>query len=232
MRVTFPDLHKAAWTPNIGPSINNAQSTAYMAQALPDGRLLTTNTGSVAYAGGLVGWRQSAPLLDFAGLGLNYAKLSTLILVPSYSAYNLARLETDFLLLIQGAPNAATPIANKFNGSTQLNLSSGNFQIDASSGAAQWSDIGGGPGKQIAPDVPHLLEIRYSFDYAGKKHSTLSISWDGKVYAVPAALQNVDNQTSNWVAGMHIQKQTEMFNPGAVSVIYDQTSLTFDQQPL
>ncbi len=39
-------------------------------------------------------------------------------------------------------------------------------------------------------------------------------------------------QPSNWNAVMAIQKQTEMFTPGSVEVVYDRTTLTLSDQPL
>lgn len=232
MNIVYPNLQSpaSAWISGISPSINPKASLVYVPSSLPDGRLKVTNVGNVDYAGGLVARKIPPP--QISGVSLTYAMLSTSILVPSSALYNLARLETDFLVILTPAPDPKTPIPNKFNGSTQLNFSTGNFMIDASSGAAAWSDIGAGPGKDIAPDVPHLLELRYQYDFAGKHISTLSITWDGTLYPVPAKLQNVGCQPSNWNAVMAIQKQTEMFTPGSVEVVYDRTTLTLSDQPL
>jgi len=235
MQIVYAGLERdlTQWKANYGPDINPASPVSFTPYQLPDGRLKVTNVGAVKFAGGLVS-RKLMPLVppSISGFTLSYAKLSTKILIPFTCLYNVARLETDLMYVVNPAPTSTTVIPNRFNGSTQLNFDTGHFMIDASSGSAAWSDIGGGPGKDIAPDVAHLLEIRYQFDYANLKTSTLSISWDGIAYPVPTNLQGVGCQSSNWTAVASIQKQTEMYNPGSVDVVYDATTLIFSDQPL
>lgn len=235
MLITLADLEKDAsqWGSNISAGVNAKMSTGFQASNLPDGRLLVTNTGTVPFAGGLVSRKLQVPQMVGAGgqpTFPSFAELRTLITVPSLALFNLARLETDFLAVFASGAGAATLPNNKANCSTQLNLSSGHFEVDASPTTSAWSDIGDGPG-QITPDAEHELIIKCAFDIANSKRSVQSISWDGKVYPVPSNLQNIAFQPSNWGVTSSIQKQNEMFKPGSTFVIYRATSLSWSDQP-
>lgn len=233
--ITFSNLEKDAsqWQANISASVNASQSAGFQASSLPDGRLLVSNVGSSTWAGGLVARKLQVPQFTGAGsapLIPAYAQLKTHITVPLLTAYNLGRLETDLIAVFTAAPNASTPTSNKGNNSTQLNLNTGHFEVDASAGTSAWSDIGSGPGS-IVPDVEHELIIRCGFDLPNAKRSVFSIWWDGVAYPVPAALQGIPFQPSNWGQVVAIQKQNEMFKPGATDVIYRGTELSWSDQP-
>lgn len=223
MNISYPNLNKisANWITQLGPGINNPVSVDFIAANLPDGRLKTTNLARAANAGGLVTWK-ATPLI-----GLAYARLRTLIMVPNTSIYNLRNLETDFIQVLTPAPNSTTPIPNKFNGSTRWNSVSGHFEIDASSGAAAWTDTGVGPGA-ITPDVTHELVNLYQFDLVKLTTTIISISWDGVVYPVGVT---TGVQTSNWTSVLDIQLQDASNQPGSVEVVYDQIQLDLDDQP-
>lgn len=221
------------WISQIGEAINNPPSLAFAATTLPDGRLKVTNVGDRAFAGGLVAAKRPIPVFMGAPpvpqVTCPYALLSTRITVPGTSLYNLARLETDLIAVFIPAPNPSTPIANKANGSTQLNFDTGHFEIDATSGPPSWTDIGAGPGK-VSPDIEHALAVSYFFDLARNQVSVLSITWDGTIYTIPPALQKVGFQTSNWTVVAALQLQNEIYNPGAVDVLYRNTALTWSDQ--
>jgi hypothetical protein len=230
MIISYENLNQNAsnWTTQLGSAINNPVSVDFIASNLPDGRLKTTNIARAANAGGLVTWKVIPPTIP--GFVLNYAKLRTLVMIPSTALYNLRNLETDFIQVLTPAPNSSTPIPNKFNGSTRWNSVSGHFEIDASSASPAWSDIGGGPGS-LTPDVTHELINLYQFDYVKLTTSVLSISWDGVIYSVPSTLQNVGVQTSNWTQVLDLQLQDATQQVGSVEVIYNQTSLYLSDQP-
>lgn len=232
MNVTYTYLQTpaSAWITNLGPEINDPASASFAASSLQDGRLRVSNRGGKSFAGGLVARKINPPIVE--GVTLSYGMLTAVVTIPDAALSNLARLETDFILVTSASPDPKQSIPNKFNGSTQLNLQTGHFEIDASSSAAHWSDIGSGPGTEIEPDTPHEMAIRYQWDFAQKRHSTLSIEWDGIMYPVPESMQNVGNQESNWDAVMAIQLQSEILEKGSTEVIYDDIMLTLSDEPL
>lgn len=225
------ELDASQWNTNISAPVNSKQSLAFQPANLPDGRLIVTNAGNIDYAGGLVSRKRQIP--QFVGNNgqpqfLPYAQLSTFVTIPAASSYNLARLETDLIAVFNAAPNSTTQINNKANCSTQLNLETGHFEVDASAGSAAWTDIGDGPGTAIQPDVEHSLVIKCAFDFTANTRVVQSITWDGKTY--PAGFVAF-NQPSNWGQVASIQKQTEILQPGAAQVIYRATELAWSNQP-
>lgn len=233
MLVIDGPLETAVWTSEIGPDINSVPALAFVSALLPSGELKVTNAGDKPFAGGLVSAKRPLPWFTgswpVAPVSVAYAKLLMKVAVPATAAYNLARLETDLIVVFKPWISGAN-IANRANGSVQLNCDSGHFEIDASSGAAAWSDIGSGPGK-VLPDVVHDLVIYRSFDLAAKSSSTLYVSWDGVIYPVPAALLNVGFQPSNWGEVADVQLQTEIYQPGSVETVYSGIRIEWSDVP-
>ena len=120
-------------------------------------------------------------------------------------------------------------IPNKFNGSTRWNGDTGLFEVDASSGPPAWTSIGAGPGKNLAPDVPHLLIVKYQYDLVKLTTTIISIEWDGIVYPVGTT---TGVQTSTWAKVIAIQKQNAAIAVGSTEVIYDQTTLYLSDLPM
>jgi hypothetical protein len=198
MIITYKaELANAAnWLTQLGTAINNPVSTSFVASNLPDGRLKVSNGALSANAGGLVTWKgQPQPIPN-----LNYAMLSTLVMVPNTSVYNLRNLETDFIMVLTAA-SGGVAIPQKFNGSTRWNSVTGHFEVDASSGAPQWTDIGAGPGP-ITPDVPHSLVIKYQYDFVKMTTTIISITWDNFVYPVG---KTTGVQTDDWAKVLAVQ---------------------------
>lgn len=224
------ELDASQWITNISSPVNKQMSLLFQASSLADGRLLVTNAGNVPYAGGLVSRKSQVP--QFVGNNgqpqfLPYAQLSTNITIPSTSMWNLARLETDLIAVFVAPVNSATQIINKANCSTQLNLETGHFEVDASPGSAAWTDIGDGPGTAIQPDMEHSLVIKCAFDFVANTRVVQSVTWDDKTY--PAGMVAV-NQPSNWGQVASIQKQTEILQPGVAQIIYRATELAWSNQ--
>lgn len=175
--------------------------------------------GSKAGAGGLLTWK-SLPLPVFNGSVLPYVKFRWKAYISSFNLFNLWRFENDIKGVFTAAPNAASQIANVHNGSCQFKpvpAGGWSFQIDKSGGG--WVDSG----QQIAA-IPADSLVQYEtamfMDTVNSQFSFLSFSLNGAVQAVPASMQKLPLQTSNWAAGLAAQVQVEIVAPGSCQVIY------------
>jgi hypothetical protein len=102
--------------------------------------------------------------------------------------------ETDLELVIAGF---------RYNVSAQYNQARG-WQIAKANG--DWVDTGFYNGPLVA-GVPSVVAIDYTFDLKAHTCSVKQITDNGKVFAVPAVLQNVPGQASKWSEGAYVQLQ-------------------------
>ena len=121
-------------------------------------------------------------------------------------------------------PGLGKKIPNVGNGSTQLNFSNGFWQIDKSGGG--WVSTAFEP---VLPPCWTRLSFRHFMD--SKKYSVLSTNWGGMQYVVPGDMQNLPLGESDWAAVVAVQLQTEVLQPGEVSVYFRNISLTVSAQP-
>lgn len=99
--------------------------------------------------------------------------------------------ETDTLIVVNGM---------KFNLSGQYRQSSGFMVVNAAGG---WVDTGitFGP---LLTDIPYAVEWEYQF---ASESSVIAISVNNDRLLVPATLQNIAAQASNWTPGAYPQIQ-------------------------
>jgi hypothetical protein len=221
------DLFKQSsnWISQIGANINSVPSDAFNAANLPDGTEIVTNALSKKMAGGLV--VNKRPIPKIAGVSLNYVGLDLKVKFPALTLFNIARHEIDLKLCVQSAPDENTPIPNTADWSTQMNFSTGTWQIDTTT---PWAETGIKFGT-VVPDTWHALSYRFWHDPVAKIYSVLSIAWDGIVSLIPATMQKIPYLKSNWDEVAAFQVQNEGWNPGVTLVLYDAGVLTYSDQP-
>lgn len=215
------NLEVQPWPTQTGPNVNPVPADAYIASLLPSGVLKVTNASSKPLGGALVTCKRPVPAVP--GLPLPYLGMDMMAYVSSFDLPNLGRWELDLKVCLTGAPNASTPIFNVANFSSQLNFSTGQWQIDGNPPA--WLDTGFKP--TITPDVWFPISFRYFIDIASSKFSILSTQWGTQAFQVPAAMQEVPFQLTNWQPVAAIQIQMEVFNPGSVTTLDDQIVLSW-----
>lgn len=212
MTSTIDGIEYLTFITQLGPNINDPASKAFTSTLIPGGILAVTNEADKPMAGGLVTCKTFLPpalnTLDFPYFGLDLE----LCVSPS-SLANLGRLELDVKRWTVGAPGPSSPLANIANESSQLNLQNGQWQIDGN--PPGWRKTGFQP-----PMSPGWIPVSFRYHMDAEKFSFLSASWDRCRFEIPAAMQNVTLETSNWgpQAGCVIQLQTEVIEPGTVTV--------------
>jgi hypothetical protein len=151
-------------------------------------------------------------------------------LITSDNLANLARQEIDVKGCYVAAPTSAKPgIPNIANWSSQLNYSTGLWQIDGN--PPGWLNTTFKP--VITPDVPFPISMRYLVDTVNQKFSVLSTTWGSQAaYQIAAAQQGVAFEESDWQALVFaLQLQIEVLNPGEASIEYNNITLTLSDQP-
>ena len=108
------------------------------------------------------------------------------------------------------------------NFSSQLNFSTGQWQIDGN--PPGWLNTGFKP--IIAPDVWFPISFRYFIDFPNSKFSFLSTTWGAQEFTVPATMQGVPFQITNWQPVSALQIQMEVLNPGSVSTLYQDLAVS------
>jgi hypothetical protein len=225
--ITDGDLFKKSsnWLSQIGPNINSVPSDSFKASNLPDGTMIVTNVLSQQMAGGLVVNKRPVPKI--AGVTLNYIGLDLKVMFPGMTLFNIARHEIDLKLCLQSAPDPNTLIQNVADFSTQMNFSTGTWQIDT---ATPWAETALKFGT-VLPDKWHTLSWRFWHDPVAKIYSVLSMALDGNVSVIPATMQKIPYMKTNWSEVAAFQAQNEGFNPGLTLVLYDAGVLTYSDQP-
>lgn len=209
------------WITQSGLDINPIPSAAFTATQQPDGTMLVSNALTQQMAGALVTLKLPMPPPNLPYVGLDF-----LVKFPGTTVANVARFETDVNICFIDQSQITNPtLPNVAMLGTQLNLSTGQYQIDPA-----WTDTGFVPGP-IPPDIWFPCSFRHWIDYPNKKASTLSISWNGVKYMIPSGLQGVPWKPLKWATVTASQLQNEGFNIGSVLILYDQGVLTFSDQP-
>jgi hypothetical protein len=224
MQVIDGALEFAAWTTQTGPTVNPVPADAFLATQLPSGALKVTNVSSKAMGGALVTCKRPVPSIP--GTTLPYLGLDLQLLVSQYDLPLLARKEIDVKAALTPAPSALTSIANVANFSSQFDASTRTWQIDGS--PPGWVDTGFKP--VLTPDVWMPLSFRYFMDIPNGKFSFLSVNWGG-LFEVPASMQELPLQQSNWAQVAAIQLQTEILSPGGLTTLYRGITLTWSDRP-
>lgn len=215
------------WISNKSDSINKPPSDYFEASSTAEGPVMIITNGSTqAWGGALVSRKRGVPSNN--GKLLNWMAFRLKFRFPKATDSNTARLETDIKVCVKTRPNANTPIRNVCNFSTQWNADTGQFQIDLDPPA--WVDSGFIV-PDIAPDVWHTLEYRFTFDDVALTFTVLSIQLDDQLYMIPENLQNVPMSLTNWEQVASIQLQNEVYAAkSTVLVDYDEGVLAWSDQ--
>lgn len=215
------DLETQPWLMQTGPNVNPIPADAYIASLLPSGALKVTNVSSKAFGGALVTCKRPLPAVP--GIPLPFVGLDMMAYISSFDLPNLARWELDWKGCYIGAPNATTPIPNVPNLSSQLNFSTGQWEIDGN--PPGWLPTGFKP--TIKPDVWFPISFRYFIDFPNSKFSFLSTTWGMQEFTVPGNMQGVPFQVTNWQPVSAVQIQMEVLNPGSVSTLYQDLAISY-----
>jgi hypothetical protein len=209
--IVYSNLELADWTTQSGSNVNPVPADLYVATQ-ESGVLQVTNYSSRPMGGALVTHKIPLPVLN--GVTLCSGSLSMECYISSLEMPNLARLEIDTKICIQGAPNASTPIRNVCNFSSQVNLSTGQWQIDGD--PPGWKDTG------FKPQLPSntWFPIVFDYDWMATAFSFMMASFAGQAFQVPATMQNVPLQTTNWQPVIALQIQHEIMQPGVCSLFF------------
>jgi|SRR5579863_214199 len=210
MLLTIPHIEALPFITQNGPDINPVPADSFTSTLLPGGILAVTNTSSKPMGGALVTCKTFLPP-EFNTLALPYFGLDLDVCISPDNLARLGRLEIDIKRWVAGS--TGTPLANIANCSSQLNRSTGEWQID-----------GNPPGWRNTGFLPMLspcwtpLKFRYSM--SATQFSVLSTAWDGCAFDVPTSMQNVTLETSKWGPGPGcvVQLQTEILEPGTLTV--------------
>jgi hypothetical protein len=207
MLAIVPNIHNNPFKPNnTSASVNPRLAEVMAAFAQPD-CVTACIGGTQAFAGALISTDSPVPLL--------YGALPQFLKVdweikPSAAAAALAHVyERDSIVINPASPASSSYPQNWYDGSLQLNLGEGGmWQIDKVLGtdanghrSMGWTDTGYKPGPLPAGEWTTVIVI-YKFDWVKQTTSVLSIQQgDDKPFLIPAALQNVPANTSNWSNG-------------------------------
>ena len=219
------DLEMQPWLMQTGPNINPVPADAFIASLLPSGALKVTNVSSKPLGGALVTCKRPVAPAPASG-PLPYMGLDMMVLISSYDLPNLARWELDLKVCLLPAPNANMLIPNVANFSSQLNFSTGQWQIDGN--PPGWLNTGFKP--IIEPDVWFPISFRYFIDFPNSKFSFLSTTWGTQEFTVPSTMQGVPFQVTNWQPVSALQIQMEVLNPGSVSTLYQDLAVSYSDQ--
>ena len=222
MIATAKNLELQPWIVQTGPNINPVPADSFTATLIPGGILKVVNTSSKAWGGALVTCKP--PEMDQVNSYANpYFGLDLEIYVPPADLANLGRLELDVKRCVVPA-QAGVMIPNIGNGSTQLNFSTGQWQIDKS--PPGWTDTGFEP---ILPPAWTPISFRHVMNASG--YSVMSTKWGDTSFSVPASMQNLPLQESNWAQVMAVQIQTEVVAPGTVTIYLRNINLSVSDGP-
>ncbi len=217
------NLKSQVWVVQSGPNVNSIPSQAFIATQLPNGTLKVSNIANVTMGGALVTCKRPVPVVP--GVNLSFLKLNMQIRVASDDLVNLLRFENDVKVCVKGAPNSSTPIANVYDFSSQLNFSTGQWQIDTS--PSGWVDTGFKP--TLPPDTWIPVEFRYQLN--SSTFSMLGTTWGTQSFNVPSTMQGLPLQVTNWQPVAAIQLQTESAL-GEVTTEYKGITLTWSDQQI
>jgi hypothetical protein len=231
-----PQIQRDAvnWIGNTGPSINDPPSDYFGATPGADGALVVTNAyaGTKNFPGGLVSHKKLPPR-DVAGNLFQYIAMKVGFQWSRHVRRKIARLELDLKVCFRTRPNSQTKIRNVGNFSTQWNRDRKMWQIDED--PPGWIDSGYVvTEEQMAPDVHHTVDFRFWYDPNpdDPRFSVQSIDLDDNPYIVPAKLQGVAAQNTNWEEIRSIQLQTENYEPGSSTVVFDLVQLGWSHSPI
>jgi hypothetical protein len=229
-----PQLQRdvANWKGNTGPTINDPPSDYFGAMAGVDGALVVTNAygGDKKFPGGLVSHKKLPPR-DAAGKLFQYIAMKVGFKWSRQVHRQIARLELDLKVCYKSRPNSQTKIPNVANLSTQWNRDRKMWQIDED--PPGWIDSGYVvTEEQMAPDVRHTADFRFWYDPDANVFSVCSIDLDDNPYTVPEKLQGVNAQKTNWEEIRSVQLQTENYEPGSSTVVFDLVQLGWSHNPI
>ena len=212
MIFTIRNLEKLPLVTQIGSNINPVPADSFTATLLPGNILKVTNVSSKAWGGGLVACKPDIAPFNIAALP--YSALDAEVYVAPADMAKLGRLELDLKRCIVPGKVA------DFSG--QLNLSTGSFQI-----SPNWKDSGFYP---ILPSQWTKLRFRHVMDEA--HYSFLSAKWGGSLFQVPNSLGDLPLLNEAWENVCAIQIQTEILEPGTVTVYYRNIALSLSDEPI
>jgi hypothetical protein len=221
MQSSDPNLETKLWSLETGPNVNPVPADAYIASLESSGDLKVTCASSKPLGGALVTCKRAS--MPYPGVQLPFLGLDMMAFVGVYDLPNLGRWELDLKNCVVGAPSASTPIRNVVNGSSQVNMSTGQWQIDGD--PPGWQNTGFKP--TIMAGVWFPIKFRYHVDFPNSKFSFLSVQWGNQNFSVPPGMQNVPFQMTNWQPVSAIQLQMEVMNPGSVTTLYESITLTW-----
>jgi hypothetical protein len=205
MLINDSSIHRYPWKGNnTSQSVNPKLAKAIIPYSSED-FLEVFMIGDGPYQGALVSCDRPVPLID--GAPLSYARARWMIWPSLAALQSVGQFECDTLVVWPPAPNSTTPLANKPDGSSQVNMAKGGvFQIDKvnpdKSGPDRiWNDSNIKPGTDVFPSNTFSdYIVDYKFDWTKQTISVLAAKIgnlnSGK--DIDPALQNVPFQTSNW----------------------------------
>jgi hypothetical protein len=192
MNAALLNLEQDDWSSVVGPTINPLSPSAYKA--------VNTKSELRLYVIGApdAGWlaKHVAPFVQVPAITFRYD------LDPdTATASNAQVIETD---------SKFTDAAGwTYDGSCQLNLAEGGmWQIANAAGA--WVDTGIKSG--IVPERWTPIEIVYALDFVNRAISVQSISSDGVLESVPAALQSVPAKQVGWEPNQIVTQLQQVLN--------------------
>lgn len=180
---------------------------------------------SKPYAGALVHCGQPVPpqALPYIGVDLQF-------MLSEEAAAFLRCLEVDLKVAMTGAPAGGTA-QNLCDFSSQIELYNGG-QIQIDNQAATWADVPNRKTGPLTPDVWIPWAGRYLIDAANKKYSVLGFNINGTGYSIPATMQGLAWQTTNWSQVAQVQLQLDNNTvPAAFVVRYRDITLTWSDHP-
>jgi hypothetical protein len=214
-------LENYLWVPEVGNGIGSPGTpnpTITITQPTPANPWLKVETVGAGYADGLA--KLARPLLlNPANKGaLTYAyELMTDVRTPNAAQ----ALETT--------PRIILPDGRDLPGDFQINYEEGGMVQIWQSAAKAWADTGIVVGK-YSPGKVYAVEQGYTWD---EVKGTMSLPWfsiNGKVFEIPAAMQNVAMGTGlGWPPSeIVLQQQLDLNSKGgAFSVIYRNMQITY-----
>ena len=218
---TAANLELQPWLTQSGADINPVAAKSFTAALIPGDVLEVINESTLAMGGALVTCKPPS-LLPANTLANPYFGLDLEVYVPPASMANLARLELDVKRVIVDAKGQT--IANVADGSTEMNYSTGFWQIDKAGGG--WVNTAFTP---LLPSCWTQLSFRYWM--SADRYSVLSTNWGGMAYPVPATMQNLPLLESNWASVVAVQIQFEVFQPGTIALYFRDINLSVSAEP-
>jgi hypothetical protein len=204
--IVYPNIDQLPFkSNNTSASIN--PKLAEVMEAVPQPDCVTACIGGTqSGAGALIS--TDSPVPELYGAFPNFLKVVWQIR-PSKVAVKQAHIfERDSIVINPASPTSSATPVNWYDGSVQKQQSSGMWQIDrvASTDADgkhkyAWQDTGYAP-PPLEPDVWTTVIVIYKFDWLKQTTSVLSIQQgDDKPFLIPASLQNIPANPSNWSNG-------------------------------